>query len=72
MREVRATFLSSEPVRPPVSTCTLVARQVASGLFKQPGINPPEFVGRKRGCYQDLVDGLSERNVRWESSIARA
>lgn len=53
-------------------TCTVVARQVASGLFKQHGINPPEFVGRKRGCYQDLVDGLSERNVRWESSVATA
>ena len=64
MREVRATFLSSEPVRPPVSTCTLVARQVASGLFKQPGINPPEFVGREEGCYDDLLRGLGERDIR--------
>ena len=50
-------------------TCTVVARQVASGMFRRPGINPPEYVGRETACYEDLVDGLARRGVR--SSIVR-
>jgi len=52
-------------------TCTVVARQVARGLFRQPGINPPEFVGREEGCYQDLLAGLERRNIRWDGSVQR-
>ena len=50
-------------------TCTVVARQVATGLFRQPGINPPEFVGRREACYDDLLAGLRMREVRWEGSV---
>jgi len=46
-------------------TCSVVARQVASGLFRRPGINPPEFVGREDGCYPDLLEGLEARNIQW-------
>ena len=53
-------------------TCTVVARQVASGMFRRPGINPPEYVGRETACYEDLVDGLARRGVRWEESVARS
>jgi lysine 6-dehydrogenase len=53
-------------------TCTVVARQVATGLFRQPGINPPEFVGRREACYQDLLAGLGQRDVQWESSVVEA
>lgn len=53
-------------------TCTVVARQVASGLFRRPGINPPEYVGRQEGCYHDLLDGLGKRNIRWEESITES
>lgn len=51
-------------------TCTVVARQVASGRFRQPGIKPPEFVGRTAGCWADLLEGLAARNIRWEASVA--
>jgi saccharopine dehydrogenase-like NADP-dependent oxidoreductase len=50
-------------------TCSVVARQVASGLFRRPGVNPPEYVGREEGCYEDLLEGLRERDVPWESSV---
>jgi saccharopine dehydrogenase-like NADP-dependent oxidoreductase len=50
-------------------TCSVVARQVASGLFRRPGVNPPEYVGREEGCYENLLEGLRERNVQWESSV---
>ncbi len=44
-------------------TCTLVARQVARGLFRQKGICPPEFVGRVAACYEDLLVGYEARNI---------
>jgi len=50
-------------------TCTAVARQVAGGLFRRPGINPPEYVGRETGCYENLLEGLARRNIRWEGSV---
>jgi saccharopine dehydrogenase-like NADP-dependent oxidoreductase len=45
-------------------TATVVARQVARGLFSQPGICPPEYVGRAPGGYDDLVEGLAARGIR--------
>ena len=53
-------------------TCTVVARQLAKGLFRRPGINPPEFVGRTEGCHADLLEGLAKRNIQWECSITES
>ena len=44
-------------------TCSIVARQVASGLFAQKGICPPEYVGRTKGCWQHLLDGYAQRGI---------
>lgn len=44
-------------------TCTAVAHLVSEGRFKNPGINPPEFVGREKGCYEFVLEYLKERNV---------
>lgn len=53
-------------------TCTVVARQVASGLFRRPGINPPEFLGRAEGCHSDLLEGLRARNIHWTGSTTES
>lgn len=45
-------------------TCAIVARQVASGLFRQPGICPPEYVGQVEDCYLDLMAGYARRDIR--------
>ncbi len=45
-------------------TATLVARQILRGQFTQKGICPPEFVGRTPGCYEELLAGYAERNIR--------
>jgi saccharopine dehydrogenase-like NADP-dependent oxidoreductase len=36
-------------------TCSVVARQIAKGLFTAEGICPPEFIGRTGGCYENLL-----------------
>ena len=53
-------------------TCTVVARQVAQGLFRRPGINPPEFLGRAEGCHADLLEGLAKRNIHWACTITES
>jgi len=45
-------------------TCSIVARQIMSGHFKQKGICPPEFIGRVQGCYENLLDEYRKRNIR--------
>ncbi len=46
-------------------TCTGLARVVADGLFTEPGISPPEVVGRAPGCFAFVVRHLEERGVRF-------
>jgi len=50
-------------------TCTIVARQVARGLFTQKGICPPEFVGRTAGCYENLLIEYEKRNIQLRETI---
>ena len=50
-------------------TCSIVARQIMSGHFKQKGICPPEFIGCAKGCYENLLDEYQKRNIRLEERI---
>lgn len=50
-------------------TCTIVARQVLQGLFTQKGICPPEFIGRTPGCYEALLAGYAQRNIRLREQV---
>ena len=52
-------------------TCAIVARQVASGLFAQKGICPPEFVGRTAGCYEHLMEGCAARNIDVKETVIK-
>jgi saccharopine dehydrogenase-like NADP-dependent oxidoreductase len=44
-------------------TCAIVARLIASGLYGQTGICPPEYVGRSKECYRYLLAGYCERGI---------
>jgi saccharopine dehydrogenase-like NADP-dependent oxidoreductase len=50
-------------------TCSIVARQVASGLFAQKGICPPEVVGRTAGCWSHLLDGYAQRGIHLAETV---
>ena len=50
-------------------TCAIVARQVSNGLFTQKGICPPEFIGRTKHCYENLMGEYAKRNIRLRESI---
>ena len=44
-------------------TATIIARQVLSGMYRNPGISPPEYLGQAPGCYKDLLSGYHDRGI---------
>jgi len=42
---------------------TIVARLLAAGAFRQPGVHPPERLGREPGLLEGVIAGLAERGV---------
>ena len=44
-------------------TCTGMARLVARGLWTEPGVAPPEVVGRNAECFDSVIKHLEYRNV---------
>ena len=50
-------------------TCSVAARLLASGVFAQSGICPPEFLGRHPVAYSALMQGLRERGVFFRETV---
>jgi len=50
-------------------TCAIAVRQVINGLFTRRGICAPEFIGRTKGCYENLLDEYAKRNIRLTETI---
>lgn len=44
-------------------TCAAAVRLLAAGLYRRPGISPPEYLGRDARCYDFIMGDLAERNV---------
>ncbi len=44
-------------------TCTAVVEAVRSGLFRRPGVSPPEFLGAVPGGLEHVLDRLEARGV---------
>ncbi len=47
-------------------TCTAMVNVIAKGLYSEPGLSPPELVGRNEACYDFIFDYLAARGVRFE------
>jgi lysine 6-dehydrogenase len=44
-------------------TCTAAANLVLEGKYREPGVHPPEHVGRREACFTYIKDYLTERGV---------
>jgi lysine 6-dehydrogenase len=42
---------------------------LANGLYKNIGINPPEFVGKNQECYDFILDYQKERGINYQKTI---
>ncbi len=49
-------------------TCTAMVNAIASGLFAEPGLSPPELVGRDAACHDFILAYLAERGVHFKMS----
>lgn len=50
--------------------CTIVARLLADGILREPGVFPPEMLGRKPALYDAVVKGLAAKGVTLTESFA--
>jgi len=42
---------------------TIMARRVVEGKFNRPGVNPPEFIGREPGLFEEVIAELGARGI---------
>lgn len=49
---------------------TIIARRVAEGAFRRPGVNPPEFLGREPGLFEHVLEELRRRGVTYRIDSA--
>jgi len=45
-------------------TATIIARQFLNGSIQQKGICPPENIGRIPGCYENLLEEYTKRDIK--------
>ncbi len=43
--------------------CAITARIVANGEYRNPGVNPPEYLGRHPEIFRKILEELKKRNV---------
>ncbi|HVT44974.1 MAG TPA: saccharopine dehydrogenase C-terminal domain-containing protein [Thermoanaerobaculia bacterium] len=63
-RTDRATGMTSM-ARTTGFPCAIMARMLARGAYRDPGVRPPEFFGRQPDVYEHLVSELGARGVRF-------
>ncbi|MCG8461359.1 MAG: saccharopine dehydrogenase NADP-binding domain-containing protein [Holophagales bacterium] len=44
-------------------TCTAMVHVLAEGLYREPGVSPPELVGRDAASYERVMAHLAARNI---------
>jgi len=64
-KEEKATSMSRATGFP----CAIMARLVAQGEFRYPGICPPEYIGREEKIYQKVLEELEKRNIIYKEKI---
>ncbi len=47
-------------------TCTAAVNLIASGLFTEKGVFPPELIGNRKECFDFVINYLKERKVIWK------
>jgi lysine 6-dehydrogenase len=50
-------------------TATVVARMIAQGLYKEKGVSPPEYLGKKETCVEFILQGLKDRGIEYHETI---
>ncbi len=51
-------------------SATMALRMISSGLYNRKGVSAPEFIGRCEECVRFILEGLKERGVVYNETIA--
>jgi len=49
--------------------CAIVARLVGRGEYRNPGVNPPEYIGRDHKIFEKIMEELKKRNVIYKEKM---
>ena len=47
-------------------TCTAVARLIMKKMYRNTGINPPEYIGEQEDCFNEIIRYLKARGVTYQ------
>lgn len=61
-----ASTRTSSMARTTGYTATAVVNLIAKGLFTEKGVSPPEIIGKKKECFDFVMDYLNNRGVKWK------
>jgi lysine 6-dehydrogenase len=50
-------------------TATVAARMISQGLYKDKGVSPPEYLGKKETCVEFILQGLKDRGIEYHETI---
>ncbi len=50
-------------------TCTAMVHALAAGLCREPGLSPPEVLGRSLDCFRFVIRYLEERGLRLRHTV---
>ncbi|MGH8278711.1 MAG: saccharopine dehydrogenase C-terminal domain-containing protein [Gammaproteobacteria bacterium] len=53
-------------------TCAAAANLLLAGKFREPGVYPPEIVGRRGECFDYVLDYLKQRHVNYRHRVSQA
>jgi YD repeat-containing protein len=52
-------------------TATMAVRMLAKGMYKEKGISPPEYIGKKSDCVEFILKGLKDRGIIYKENIEK-
>lgn len=62
------TTKTSSMARTTGYTCTAAVNLIAKELFTEKGVFPPELIGKRKDCFDFVMNYLKERKVNWNIS----
>lgn len=61
--------LTSSMSRTTGYTCAAAVQLLSKNMFRDPGVFPPELIGRHKDCFEEILQYLSERNIHVQRTI---
>ena len=68
--EYNSVTKTSSMARTTGYTCNAVVKLLADKLFTKKGVFPPEIIGKENGCFDYILNYLTERNIIYKKTIS--